>query len=149
MSHFSSIKTTITDLNILKAAAEQLGHQLEVGDNLYAHGYNGRRTKVDALIRGTVNKRGRFDIGFKKDKDSGTYTVVCDWWGAENEFGQSDVFTGQLTDAYCEQTVMATAKTRRWTLANRVEERVENEDYVVLTFNQVGDRIPSWQTRRW
>jgi len=127
MSHFTQMRTTITDLEVLKGAVEQLGHTLEIGE-IYASGYNRQQTKVDAKI---VSKTG-YDIGFVKDKDSNSYTITADWWGAEHEFGQADVFTGRLTTTYAEKAAIKTGKSNRWNLVNREE----TDEHIVLRFRQ-------------
>jgi len=142
MSHFSNVRTTITNLEILDAAVKQLGYTLERGSDVYARGYSGQRIKVDARI---VGKHG-YDIGFKKNQDSDSYDLVVDWWGAAHEFGQSDVFTGRLTDAYTEQGAMSAARQNRWNLVDRREVQEGADEYIVLKFRQTGD-TSSWQGR--
>lgn len=126
MSHFTTLKTSIRDLDTLALACEELGYELITRSDLKARGYNNQSSLVDAMIK---SKSG-YDIGFKLDNDSQTYQVVCDWWGAEREFGNSDLFVKKLGIAYAKNAVMKTAKTNRWNLIKSEE----SEEHITLKF---------------
>jgi hypothetical protein len=73
MSHFSRIKTTLRDRELLTATLEELGYEVNEGGSV--KGRQGIR-QVDLSVR-TRNGNG---IGFVRDTD-GSYTLVADWYG--------------------------------------------------------------------
>lgn len=73
MSHQTTIKTQIKDLDALKAACEELG--LELCENEEQRMYSSR------VVRPLVIKcKGPYDIAVNKQED-GTYALATDWWG--------------------------------------------------------------------
>lgn len=126
MSHFTKLSTQIKDLNILKEVVGDMHLTLVIG-RTECRGYNGKVSNVDAIIRG----KDGYDIGFFLT-ENGTYEVIADWWGAEREFGNSNVFLNRISTSYAEKSVVKTAKKNRWTLS----ERSESGDTVMLRFKQ-------------
>lgn len=77
MSHFTTLKTQITDLGCLKSALNHLNFAWEEGD-CTVNNYLGESEPVDLAIRtGT-----KYDIGFRRAGNE--YEIVADWWGVEN-----------------------------------------------------------------
>lgn len=73
MSHFTTIKTEIKDIDALRLAVEELGLSLEA--NTTARGYGGNRIAGDHVIR----LKGPFDIAVNCQV-SGSHELACDWW---------------------------------------------------------------------
>lgn len=104
MSHFTSIKTAIKDIESLKTAVESLG--LTLVENQTARGYSGQKLKADYVIK----LKGPYDIALKKQRND-TYEIVTDWWGGhvEKEVGKN---AGQLLQNYGIVCAMKIAKER-------------------------------------
>ncbi|MEW6770126.1 MAG: DUF1257 domain-containing protein [Bacillota bacterium] len=82
MSHYTMVKTQITDVSALEKAVKELGYELL--RNTEPRGYYRGRT-CDFVVR----LRGPYDVGLVREKN-GTYTLTADWWGGhvERELGK-------------------------------------------------------------
>lgn len=78
MSHITTVKTRIDDINALDAAAKSLGFRLS--ESNIVRGYNNQRLAADVVW----NVKDKYDIGAIKQPD-GTYALVADWWGVGYE----------------------------------------------------------------
>ncbi len=78
MSHFTTIKTQITDVEALRSAVNELGLQLL--PNTEARGYISNKTKGDYVIR----LKGPYDIAVNQQPD-GTFGLTTDWWDGHVE----------------------------------------------------------------
>ncbi len=92
MSHFTFIKTQITEKNLLAKALVRIGYSPEQG-LLPIKDYFGGKTKVE--IRILTAKSNKY-IGFRKAGES--YEVVADWWGI-SELDRTE-FIQELTQSY-------------------------------------------------
>jgi hypothetical protein len=92
MSHFTTIKTQIKDINALRAACNELG--LGLVQNSSARGYVNQQTKGEFVIK----LKGPYDIALNKNED-GTYGLTTDWWDGhvEKEVGTN---FGKLLQLY-------------------------------------------------
>jgi hypothetical protein len=92
MSHFTTIKTQIKDIEALRAACKELG--LAVLQNAQARGYASNTRKGDYVIQ----LAGPYDIAVNQQPD-GTYGLTTDWWlgHVENEVGKE---YGKLLQLY-------------------------------------------------
>ncbi len=79
MSHFTRMRTTLTDGDVLERSLRDLGHQVERGQ-VSVRGYMGRRTPVELRL---PTKSGGYDIGFRRNGGS-AYEMVADWWGIKD-----------------------------------------------------------------
>jgi hypothetical protein len=77
MSHWSTAKTNITDVNALKEACSML--KLNLVENSYARGWNGQKLKADYVIK----LDGRFDVALVKDGDA--YSIMADMYDGSVE----------------------------------------------------------------
>jgi len=84
MSHFTTIKTQIKDIDSLRSALQEMG--LSLLQKTTARGYYENNVKGDYVIR----LKGPYDIAVNKQKD-GTFELTCDWWAGhvEKEVGQN------------------------------------------------------------
>ncbi len=78
MSHFTTIKTQIKDVEALRSAVNELG--LQILANTEARGYISNKTKGDYVIR----LKGPYDIALNKTPD-GSYGLTTDWWDGHVE----------------------------------------------------------------
>ena len=73
MSHFTTIKTEIKDIEALRCAVTELGLSLEA--NAEARGYANQRIKADYVVR----LKGPCDVAVQR-QPSGAHELTCDWW---------------------------------------------------------------------
>lgn len=83
MSHFTTIKTEIKDIDALKAACAELG--LSVEANAKARGYQKNTLAGDYVIR----LKGPYDVAVRQETN-GQYSLHTDFWQGhvENELGK-------------------------------------------------------------
>ncbi|MGZ4961688.1 MAG: DUF1257 domain-containing protein [Limisphaerales bacterium] len=84
MSHFTTIKTQIRDIEALRPACAELGLSLEA--NAEARGYAGSVHKGQYVIR----LKGPYDVALNKQPDS-SFGLTADFWAGhvEQEVGQN------------------------------------------------------------
>jgi hypothetical protein len=92
MSHFTTIRTHLTNTHHLLQALADLGYPVQHGP-VSVKGYGSIRTQVPFKISGA--KRGE-EIGFRPG--SGGYELVADWWGIRSL--NRDDFVRQLNHRY-------------------------------------------------
>jgi len=92
MSHFTTIKTQIKDIEALRTACQEMG--LTLLRNSEARGYYENKIKGDYVIQ----LKGPYDIAVNKQPD-GTFGVTADLWQGhvEQEVGQG---YGRLLQLY-------------------------------------------------
>jgi len=92
MSHFTTIKTQIKDIEALRSACKEIG--LTVLEKAQARGYYENKIKGDFVIR----LKGPYDIALNKQQD-GSYGLTTDWWDGhvEKEVGTN---YGKLLQLY-------------------------------------------------
>ena len=73
MSHFTTIRTQIKDIEALRKACEEMG--LKLLQNTNARGFLSQKTKGDYVIK----LKGPYDIALNKQPDN-TYGLTTDWW---------------------------------------------------------------------
>ena len=79
MSHFTTVKTEIADLDALKRSLTKAGVKFRI--NADVRGYVGQTTKAAVVIEGIKG----YDIGVQTDG-----TLVADWWGVESFGGKTE-----------------------------------------------------------
>ena len=111
MSHFTTIKTQIKDVEALRSAINELGLQLLA--NTDARGYISNKTKGDYVIR----LKGPYDIAVNQQPD-GTYGLTTDWWDGhvEREVGTN---FGRLLQLYGVHKATAEAKKKGMSVLRR------------------------------
>ena len=92
VSHFTTIKTQIKDVEALRSAVNELGLQLIA--NTEARGYVSNKTKGEFVIR----LKGPYDVALNQQPDR-TYGLTTDWWDGhvEREVGTN---FGRLLQLY-------------------------------------------------
>jgi hypothetical protein len=115
MSHFTNVKTKLTDLEALRAALVDLGYQV-AADAPAIRGWRGTSQHADLAARLSA-----FDIGFTRGAD-GTYDAVADWWGVKTYEGVTQAeFMRRVTQRYAYHKVVGEVRKQGYTL-------VEEED---------------------
>jgi hypothetical protein len=126
MSHFTTIKTKITDLEALKKALSDLGYTFSSGRTL-VQGYGGTTRIVDLAVK-TGEKYG---IGFVQKGTS--YEIVADWWQVNYDSGiRQEDFVSELTQRYAYHKVLSEAKRQNWTKVKE-EKMADGTIKLVLT----------------
>jgi len=92
MSHFTTIKTQIKDVEALRSAVNEMGLQLLA--NAEARGYISNKTNGDYVIR----LKGPYDVAVNQQPD-GTYGLTTDWWDGHVEKEVGNNF-GRLLQLY-------------------------------------------------
>ena len=92
MSHFTTIKTQIKDIEALRKACEEMGLKLLQDTN--ARGFLNQKTKGEWVIK----LKGPYDIAVNKQQDD-TFGLTTDWWDGhvEKEVGKD---YGKLLQLY-------------------------------------------------
>ena len=125
MSHFTTIKTAIYDLNVLKQTLSDLGHTFGVGRKIT--GFQGERT-VDLV----VSIGFPFCVGFKKDPKTKSYEIC-----GEDELlrlGKVRGLIDQIRREYAYRKVLQAVRARGFALTQ--EERLKT-GIIKLTLRKV------------
>ncbi|MBN1479675.1 DUF1257 domain-containing protein [candidate division KSB1 bacterium] len=78
MSHFTTVRTHIRDVECLKSALNYYDFKFEEGI-CFVKDYRGNSCQVNLAIRtGTA-----YDIGFRMNEDD--CEIIADWWGVEKD----------------------------------------------------------------
>lgn len=104
MSHFTTIRTQIRDLQALREACAELN--LELLQNTDARGYGSNHQHAEFVIR----LKGPYDIALNRQPD-GTYGLTTDWWDGhvEKEVGGN---YGRLLQLYAVHKTAREARSR-------------------------------------
>jgi len=111
VSHFTTIKTQIKDVEALRSAVNELGLQLLA--NTEARGYISNKTKGDYVIR----LKGPYDVALNQQPD-GTFGLTTDWWDGhvEKEVGSN---FGRLLQLYGVHKATVEAKKKGYSVLRR------------------------------
>jgi hypothetical protein len=118
MTHFSTLRTEITDREIIKAALKDLGFTFKVDADV--RGYHGQRVRADIV----VVLEGEFDLGFSQDPD-GSIVLIADLWGVAQKHNK----TGLISSIY--QKCMALEKIKNESDGNLQESTVAELDLLL------------------
>ena len=83
-SHFSTLRTKMTDAEILKATLRDLGITVKIFADV--RGYNGKRIQADVV----AVLEGEYDLGWSRNSD-GTYDMIADLWGVAKKHNQTEL----------------------------------------------------------
>ena len=84
MSHFSTLRTKITDAEILKSSLNDLGVNVKTEANI--RGYNGQNVRADIV----AVLEGDYDIGWSRNAD-GSFDLIADLWGVAKKHNQTEL----------------------------------------------------------
>ena len=132
MSHFTKLKTKITDRNCLLKTLENLQYNVE--EDSMIRGYNRRTRKGDIVIK----TDGEFDIGFIKAKDS-SYQILADWYGAEAAIGKNRrAFANEISKEYAVTKVLTELRKKGYRIKSRYVNDVGEIKLLVVKRGWVG-----------
>ncbi len=121
MSHFTTVKTEIRDLETLKEALLELGYK-DIVENDIVRGFMDNQTRADLVVK----KKNGFDLGFKKSGN--TYNLVADFYGTDEN---KNNFTKSLTQKYASCVIKNEAALTGFTIADE-EVRQDGSIKIVL-----------------
>ena len=120
MSHFTTVKTVIRNVETLQETLRHLHYEFQAGDRLPIRGYRDNQQHGQVVI----NTGSKYDIGFQRQSDE-TFNVCADWWGVN---GNTDIrekaFLEQLNQSYAHLTVRGQVENEGYRI--EVERVLEN-----------------------
>jgi hypothetical protein len=84
MSHFSTLRTKLTDAEILKATLRDLGICIKTGTTV--RGSNGQRIRADIV----AVLEGEYDLGWSRNAN-GSFDLIGDLWGVAKKHNQAEL----------------------------------------------------------
>ncbi len=117
MSHFTSVKTRIMDLECLELALAELDYR--VIHQARIRGWENQHRKA-AMVASFPDLLCEYDIGFIHNFKSQTYDMVADWWAIREKIGQDqDQLTQSIVQRYAYQKVLKEVKLRGFTVSQQ------------------------------
>jgi hypothetical protein len=121
MSHFTQVETKINDLVSLKTALAELNMEFEEATEnqlVKVRGWKGSTLTAEAKIKASKS----YDIGLQLTED-GTYKLIADWWGIEEETNQTqEQIMQKVTVCYAKHKVKAEVAKQGFTLDDEIVE---------------------------
>ncbi|MGB3291638.1 MAG: DUF1257 domain-containing protein [Phormidesmis sp.] len=102
MSHFSTLRTKITDAEILKSSLSDLG--VTVNSEANIRGYNGQNVRADIV----AVLEGDYDIGWSRNAD-GSFDLIADLWGVAKKHNQTELINS-INQKYAVNKTLAEVK---------------------------------------
>ncbi len=102
MSHFSTLRTKITDAEILKSSLSDLGVSVKSEANI--RGYNGQNVRADIV----AVLEGDYDIGWSRNSD-GSFDLIADLWGVAKKHNQTELINS-INQKYAVNKTLAEVK---------------------------------------
>ncbi len=119
MSHFTRIKTVMTEIDVLETAAQSvLKWKTRRGGAV--RGYRGNSVKAELVA---VNPCANYDVGFERASD-GSFSLVTDYYGLKGLPFPSRELPGMIAQAYSLEIVRQEAER----LGLAMTDAVTNED---------------------
>ena len=110
MSHFSTLRTKITESEILTNSLRDLG--ISTKTNADVRGYNGQRVRADIV----AVLEGDYDLGWSRNSD-GTYDLIADLWGVAKKHNQTELINA-INQKYAVNKTLTEVKQRGLQNAN-------------------------------
>ncbi|NCJ06894.1 DUF1257 domain-containing protein [Synechococcales cyanobacterium C] len=102
MSHFSTLRTKISDAEVLKSSLKDLG--ISVKNDADVRGYNGQRVRSDIV----AVLDGEYDLGWSRNTD-GSFDLVADLWGVAKKHNQTELINA-INQKYAINKTLAEVK---------------------------------------
>jgi hypothetical protein len=113
VSHFTTIKTEIRDMEALRCAVTELGLSLET--NADARGYANQSIKADYVVR----LKGPYDVAVQR-QPNGSHELTCDWWDGHVAREVGEKF-GKLLQLYGVHKAMREARRKGHLVQRRAQ----------------------------
>jgi uncharacterized protein YqgV (UPF0045/DUF77 family) len=128
VSHFTQVETKINDLVALKVALAELGLEFEEASQsqlVKVRGWKGSTLTAEAKIKASKS----YDIGLQLTEE-GTYKLVADWWGIEEETQETqEAITQKVVRCYAKHKVKIEVEKQGFTVD---EEAVEADGTIKI-----------------
>jgi hypothetical protein len=102
MSHFSTLRTKITDAEVLKNSLRDLGITTKTSADV--RGYQGQRVRADIVAM----LEGEYDLGWSQNAD-GTFDLIADLWGVAKKHNQTELINS-INQKYAVNKTLAEVK---------------------------------------
>jgi len=102
MSHFSTLRTKVTDAEILKTSLRDLGINMQTEAEV--RGYNGQRLRADIV----AVLEGDYDLGWSRNAD-GSFDLIADLWGVAKKHNQTELINS-INQKYAVNKALAEVK---------------------------------------
>jgi len=126
MSHFTSVKTKIVELEYLREALQDLKLEFQEGD-LTILDFEGNTAEVQLKVKMPEEE---YDIGLRKVASG--YEIVADWFGIESV--EEEEFLQQVNQRYAYHAVCSRLGGQGY---NKVEENVSDDGRIHLTLRRI------------
>ena len=110
MSHFSTLRTKISDSETLTNSLRDLG--IQVKTNADVRGYHGQRVRADIV----AVLEGEYDLGWSENSD-GTFDLIADLWGVAKKHNQTELINS-INQKYAVNKTLSEVKQRGLQNAN-------------------------------
>ena len=110
MSHFSTLRTKISNAEILTSSLRDLG--IEVKTDADIRGYNGQRLRADIV----AVLEGEYDLGWSRNAD-GSFDLIADLWGVAKKHNQTELINS-INQKYAVNQTLSDVKQRGLQNAN-------------------------------
>ncbi len=102
MSHFSTLRTKITDAQVLQQSLRDLGFSVNLNANV--RGYNGQQVRSDIVAQ----LEGDYDLGWSQNPD-GSFDLIADLWGVAKKHNQTELINS-INQKYAVNKTLAEVK---------------------------------------
>lgn len=102
MSHFSTLRTKITNAEVLTSSLKDLGIQVKTDADV--RGYSGQKTRADIV----AVLEGEFDLGWSRNAD-GSFDLIADLWGVAKKHNQTELINS-INQKYVINATLAATK---------------------------------------
>jgi hypothetical protein len=102
MSHFSTLRTKITDAVVLQNSLRDLGITTKTEADV--RGYQGQRVRADLV----AVLEGEYDLGWSQNAD-GTFDLIADLWGVAKKHNQTELINS-INQKYAVTKTLAEVK---------------------------------------
>lgn len=110
MSHFSTLRTKISDAEILTNSLKDLG--ITVNTDADVRGYNNQRIRADIV----AVLEGEYDLGWSRNAD-GSFDLIADLWGVAKKHNQTELINS-INQKYAVNKTLSEVKQRGLQNAN-------------------------------
>ena len=118
MSHFTRVRTKLTDMDMVRRALEDLGHDVTTGT---VHGHGGMEVQADLVVR----LRDRHEVGFCKAGNA--ISMVGDYMESIN----AEKFLNRVSQRYAYLTVVEQTAKQGWQMVTE-ENQIDGSVRLVL-----------------
>ena len=104
MSHFSTLRSKITNAELLKSSLRDLGFTVETNAEVRGMGCQRAHADIVAVLDGS------YDIGWVHNED-GTFSIIADLWGVARKHNLAELMTS-VNQKYAVQQTLSTIVSR-------------------------------------